>query len=60
MCVELLERGSLYSYIKSDADIPYLLLVKCALNIAEAMAFLHQNKIIYRDVGCLGILFFIL
>lgn len=51
MCTELIERGSLAKYLSSEADIPYQLILKFALNIAEAMAFLHKNKIIYRDVA---------
>ncbi|KAH3763438.1 Serine/threonine-protein kinase [Pelomyxa schiedti] len=49
ICTELIERGSLGSYLDSDVDIPYVLILKFALNAAEAMAFLHKNNILFRD-----------
>ncbi|KAH3763900.1 Serine/threonine-protein kinase [Pelomyxa schiedti] len=52
ICTELIEKGSLSSLLESDKDLPLALLLKFALNTADAMVFLHQNKILFRDLKC--------
>ncbi|KAH3756208.1 serine/threonine-protein kinase STY13 [Pelomyxa schiedti] len=52
VCTELVEHGSLSRFLESDVDIPYLLILRFATNIADAMAYLHASKILYRDLKC--------
>ena len=49
MCTELIQRGSLEQLL-AEADVPLALQTKFALNIAEAVAFLHANNVLYRDL----------
>ncbi|KAH3761386.1 serine/threonine-protein kinase STY8 [Pelomyxa schiedti] len=56
ICTEFIEGGSVEKYLMSDVDIPYLLILKFAINVAEAMAFLHNNRILYRDLKCSNML----
>ncbi|KAH3744909.1 Serine/threonine-protein kinase STY46 [Pelomyxa schiedti] len=56
ICTEFMDMGSLERYLQSDQDILYALILKFALNTAEAMAFIHSNKILYRDLKCSNIL----
>jgi len=49
MCTELIQRGSLEQLI-NEADIPIALQLRFAMNIAEAVAFLHSNNVLYRDL----------
>ncbi|KAH3757287.1 Serine/threonine-protein kinase STY46 [Pelomyxa schiedti] len=56
ICTEFMDMGSLEKYLQSDQDILYALILKFALNTAEAMAYIHSNKILYRDLKCSNIL----
>jgi len=49
MCTELIQRGSL-EQLMSEAEIPVALQLRFAMNVAEAVAFLHSNNIMYRDL----------
>jgi len=49
MCTELIQRGSL-EQLMAEAEIPLALQLRFAMNIAEAVAFLHSNNVLYRDL----------
>eukprot|EP00727_Mastigamoeba_balamuthi_P005875 m51a1_g1907 putative protein kinase domain containing protein (956) ;mRNA; r:793753-796930 len=50
-CTELLEIGSLDRVLHhTTTELPFVLQVKFALNISEAMAFLHSNDVMFRDL----------
>jgi len=49
MCTELIQRGSLEQLI-NETEIPLALQLRFAMNIAEAVAFLHSNNVLYRDL----------
>ena len=49
MCTELIQRGSLEQLL-AENDVPLALQTRFALNIAEAVAFLHANNVLYRDL----------
>jgi len=49
MCTELIQRGSL-EQLMNEAEIPLALQLRFAMNIAEAVAFLHSNNVLYRDL----------
>jgi len=49
MCTELIKHGSLEQLI-NEVEIPFALQTKFALNIAEAVEFLHVNNVLYRDL----------
>jgi len=49
MCTEFIQRGSL-ERMMSEADIPIALQLRFAMNVAEAVQFLHSNNIMYRDL----------
>jgi len=49
MCTELIQRGSLEQLL-SEAEIPLALQLRFAMNIAEAVAFLHYNNVMYGDL----------
>jgi len=49
MCTELIQRGSL-DQLMNEAEIPLALQLRFAMNIAEAVAFLHSNNIMHRDL----------
>ncbi|KAH3765976.1 Serine/threonine-protein kinase HT1 [Pelomyxa schiedti] len=48
--------GNLAAYLKSRAEIPFVLVLKWAQNTAEALSFLHENKILYGDLKCSNLL----
>ncbi|KAH3732569.1 serine/threonine-protein kinase STY13 [Pelomyxa schiedti] len=56
ICTELIPNGNLGKFLTSGVDIPYSLLLKFATNIAEAVAYLHSNNFIYRDLKCSNVL----
>ncbi|KAH3756912.1 serine/threonine-protein kinase STY17 [Pelomyxa schiedti] len=58
LCIltELAEKGTLSDFLESSASISYFLLIKFALDIAQAMGFLHENKIMFRDLKCSNVL----
>eukprot|EP01105_Mastigella_eilhardi_P008979 TRINITY_DN2145_c0_g4_i1.p1 TRINITY_DN2145_c0_g4~~TRINITY_DN2145_c0_g4_i1.p1 ORF type:complete len:1148 (+),score=277.18 TRINITY_DN2145_c0_g4_i1:35-3478(+) len=56
VCTELIPHGNLRTLLQSHKDVPYALILKFATNIAEAMTFLHINKVIYRDLKCSNVL----
>ena len=49
MCTELLPHGSLEQLVAAAA-VPFALQTKFALNIAEAVAYLHASNVLYRDL----------
>jgi len=49
MVTELIKHGSLEQLI-NEAEIPFALQTKFALNIAEAVEYLHVNNVLYRDL----------
>jgi len=49
MCTELIQRGSL-EQLMSESEIPLALQVRFAMNIAEAVAFLHSSNVMHRDL----------
>ncbi|KAH3757286.1 serine/threonine-protein kinase STY46 [Pelomyxa schiedti] len=57
ICTELLEKGSIKKFLHDEKNVvSYPLILKFASNVAEAMAYLHSNKILYRDLKCANIL----
>ncbi|KAH3759485.1 Serine/threonine-protein kinase [Pelomyxa schiedti] len=56
ICTEFIDHGSLDSLLQTDEDIPYLLVLNFATNISEAMQFLHESRILYRDLKCSNVL----
>eukprot|EP01106_Pelomyxa_sp_JSP_P010038 TRINITY_DN27044_c0_g2_i1.p1 TRINITY_DN27044_c0_g2~~TRINITY_DN27044_c0_g2_i1.p1 ORF type:complete len:679 (-),score=150.43 TRINITY_DN27044_c0_g2_i1:93-1946(-) len=56
ICMAWVPSGSLKSFLSSTEELPLALLLKFAINTAEAMVFLHENKILYRDLKCSNIL----
>jgi len=49
MCTELIQRGSL-DQLMSESEISLALQMRFAMNIAEAVAFLHSNNVMHRDL----------
>lgn len=49
MCTELITHGSLEQLV-SETAVPFALQTKFALNIAEAVAYLHASNVLYRDL----------
>jgi len=49
MCTELINHGSLEQLI-NEVEVPFALQCKFALNIAEAVDYLHANNVLYRDL----------
>jgi len=49
MCTELIQRGSLEQLL-SESDISLALQLRFAMNIAEAVQFLHSNNVLYGDL----------
>jgi len=49
MVTELIKHGSLEQLV-NEAEIPFALQTKFALNIAEAVEYLHVNNVLYRDL----------
>ena len=49
MCTELIPHGSLEQLV-NETDVPFALQTKFALNIAEAVAYLHASNVLYRDL----------
>ncbi|KAH3758713.1 Serine/threonine-protein kinase [Pelomyxa schiedti] len=56
ICIELVEKGSLASFLESSAEISFALTLKFAINSAEAMSYLHKNNVLFRDLKCSNIL----
>jgi len=49
ICTELIKHGSLEQLI-NEVEVPFALQTKFALNIAEAVEYLHMNNVLYRDL----------
>jgi len=49
MCTELIQRGSLEQLL-TECEIPLALQLRFAMNVAEAVAFLHTNNVMHRDL----------
>jgi len=49
MCTELIRHGSLEQLV-NEVEVPFALQTKFALNIAEAVEYLHVNNVLYRDL----------
>eukprot|EP01105_Mastigella_eilhardi_P025407 TRINITY_DN6906_c0_g1_i2.p1 TRINITY_DN6906_c0_g1~~TRINITY_DN6906_c0_g1_i2.p1 ORF type:complete len:907 (-),score=175.93 TRINITY_DN6906_c0_g1_i2:1480-4167(-) len=56
ICTEYIEHGSLAAFIHCGAIIPFELQVKFASDTAQALSFLHDNNVIYRDMKSSNIL----
>ena len=50
MLTELMEYGSLETLLDGADHIPFLLQLRFAKNIAEAVGFLHHSSVLYRDL----------
>jgi serine/threonine protein kinase len=57
LCTELLERGTVLSLLQK-AKLSLVLKVKLMLDMAHALAFLHQNGVLYRDLKTENLLVF--
>jgi hypothetical protein len=57
LCTELLERGTVLSLLQK-AKLSLVLKVKLMLDAAHALAFLHQNGVLYRDLKTENLLVF--
>ena len=54
ICTELLVKGSVSALLERTSEaktkLPYLLQLRFAVDMAKALAFLHNNRILYRDM----------
>lgn len=54
--MEYMPKGSLFSVLRSGHPLEWNLRIKIATDIACGLAFLHQEKILHRDVKSLNVL----
>ena len=47
--------GSLYDYLHSHQDIPWQVRLRLASELARGLAYLHEEKIVHRDIKSLNI-----
>ncbi len=48
-------KGSLYHYLHSEEDIPWGLRLRMAEELARGLAYLHQEKVVHRDIKSLNV-----
>lgn len=56
MVMEFMSRGSLYDFLHGTQDILWSVRLAIAKNITVGLSYLHENKIIHRDLKSLNVL----
>jgi len=58
MVMEFCDNGSLYSYLRRNTDIPWLVILRFMNDIASGLNYLHtlEQPIVHRDIKSLNIL----
>jgi serine/threonine protein kinase len=58
LCIvfEYMSGGSVYDYIRRDGPLGTAALLKVALEVSRGMDYLHQRKIIHRDLKAANLL----
>ena len=56
MVMEFMSGGSLYGFLHSNQDISWSLRKTIAENVSSGLYYLHNNKIIHRDLKSLNVL----
>ena len=56
MVLEYMPNGNLYSHLRSRTDLTWQIKLKMAINIADAMTFLHSQKpkVSFLNIQCVG------
>lgn len=58
LCIvfEYMSGGSVYDYIRREGQLKYPLVLKVAVEVSKGMDYLHQRKIIHRDLKAANLL----